>query len=228
MNKKGNLTYGKIAIYMVVFFLVWSVRELVIRPVFLNQLDGIMFQVVESAIKIVIWTVPAVLLIKHFKADMLISLKEMFTNQPPWLMAFGYIALAGAIPLVNGLLMGDGLQIRADFDPVRLIGAVLIVGITEELIFRGFLLNGLLKKMKMEFAIAIDAVLFTLIHYPVWIYRGFDLTTILTSSISVAILSVLFAHSFIKTKSIWVPIIMHMIYNLLLAMFGTCQLCTLY
>lgn len=214
--KNNSLTYKKLALYMAIFFTIWSIRELIIRPVFLNQLDGVIFYVVESLIKIAVWTMPAVLFIRKFEKEMWLTFKKMTTNIPPWKMAFGYIGVMIAVPLINAIIHGEGIQLRADFDPIPLISAVLVVGITEEFVFRGFLLNNLLKNMKTEHAIAIDAILFTLIHYPIWIYHGFDLSTIMTSSIYVAVISVLFAHSFIKTKSIWIPIAMHMIHNLLL------------
>jgi len=124
-------------------------------------------------------------------------------------------------PLLHSWFRTGSLQISDDFEPVRLIGAVLMVGITEELVFRGFLLNGLLQKMKKELAIATDAILFTLIHYPIWIYFGFDLMTILTSSVAVLVVSVVFALSFIKTKTILAPIAMHMVYNLLFNLFSS-------
>jgi len=83
MTKRRTLTYSRIMTYTVIFFTVWSVRELIIRPIFLNQLDGVMFEIVESLMKLLIWTLPAIWLIKQFQEEMWLSLKEMFTNKPP-------------------------------------------------------------------------------------------------------------------------------------------------
>ena len=73
--------------------------------------------------------------------------------------------------------------------------------------------------MKMQYAIALDAVLFTLIHYPIWIYRRFDASYFATASIQVAILSLGFAYSFIKTRNILVPMALHMVWNLTIHLF---------
>jgi len=218
MVKESKLGVLYIGIYLVVFFAVWSVRELYIRPVFLDSLEGIAFGLAESAIKLLAWTLPAVLLIRHFRDDMWIGLKEMFTNRPTWFKD-AYLLLIVFVPLVSAVISG-GFEIRSDFVPSALISSVLFVGITEELVFRGFLLNAFLKKMKMPYAIALDAVLFTLIHFPIWVYRGFTISEFLSGSIAVPVLSVLFAYSFIKTRNIFVPVILHMLWNLQVGLFG--------
>ena len=218
MVKKRKLSVLHIGIYLVVFFTVWSVRELYIRPIFLDCLDGIAFGLAESAIKLLVWTLPAALLIRHFRDDMWISLKEMFNSRPRWFKDAPLLLIV-FVPLVRAGIWG-GFQINPDFVPSALISSVLFVGITEELVFRGFLLNAFLIKLGMPYAIALDAVLFTLIHFPIWIYRGFTISEFLAASIAIPILSVFFAYSFIKTKNIFIPIILHMIWNLQVGLFG--------
>ena len=219
MTEKRRLTNYKIAVYLIIFFAIWSVRELYIRPVFLDQLDGLAFQIAESSMKLLVWTLPAILLIKHFKDDMWISLKEMFTNRPKWFKQAPILLLV-FVPLIQPLVVNGGLSIRTDFQPVSLIQGVLFVGVTEELVFRGFLLNAFLKKMKIIPAIALNEVLFALIHYPIWIYFGFGLTEILSASVQVFFIGAFFSYSFLKTKNILVPIGLHMIWNLLGMVFG--------
>ena len=218
MIEKQNLTPVKIGIYLIIFFAVWSVRELVVQPVFLDPLGNITMEVIGEVIKLLVWTLPAVLLIRHYRGDMWLGLKEMFTNKPVWFKD-AFILLLIFAPLLRAAIF-SGFAIRPDFDPVRMIGSVLFVGITEELVFRGFLLNTFLKRMKIPFAIALDAVLFLLIHYPIWIYRGFLPTDFIQASIGVMALSVLFAYSFIKTKNILIPITLHMLWNLQVGLFG--------
>ncbi|MCL2108730.1 MAG: hypothetical protein FWH20_05235, partial [Oscillospiraceae bacterium] len=64
MTKTRSLTIGKIVIYCIVFFAIWSVRELIIRPVFLDSLNDVISSVAETLMKISVWTVPAIILIK--------------------------------------------------------------------------------------------------------------------------------------------------------------------
>jgi membrane protease YdiL (CAAX protease family) len=146
---------------------------------------------------------------------MWISFKDMFINKIKWIDVSPMILIVILVPILQALIYSGGISIRHDFEPIRLVGVVLFVGITEEIVFRGFLLNTFLKKMKMWYAIALNAVLFYLIHIPIWIYQGQDITFYLSAIVSVTLISALFAYSFIKTKNIFVPIILHMIWNLL-------------
>jgi len=219
MTEKRNLTYGKIAIFVVIFFIAWSVQRLFIRPMFLAPLDGLTFELIDSGMKILMWICPAVWMLKRYKGEMWLDLKEMFTNKPSWWMTIAYLILIGIIAFLVGIVMGEGFRMREDFSLVMLIAPVLVAGITEELVFRGFILNSLLEKTRKGFAIAIDAVLFALIHYPIWIYLGFDLPTLLINSAFSIFFSVVLTHSFLKTKNLLVPVAMHMFYNFLIVMF---------
>jgi len=222
ITDKKKLTTLHIIVYISIFFALWSIRELVIQPVFLYPLNPIASELIGAAIKLLVWTLPAILLIRYFHKDMWIDLKEMFTSKIQWSRDY-YILLAIIIvpiaQFIRAWLASGEFGLNPDIVPIRLVGAVLFVGITEEIVFRGFLLNAFLKKMKTEYAIALDAVLFTLIHYPIWIYRGFEVFDIATASIQVAIISVGFAYSFIKTRNILVPIALHMVWNLSIHLF---------
>ena len=223
MTKKRKLTALHISVYLFAFFIIWSVRELYIQPAFLSPLNPIVSELIGEGIKLLVWALPAILLIKQFHDDMKIGLKEMFTSKlqlwsRDYLFAVAFIGILVARPIHAWTLYGE-LGISPNFAPIRLVGSVLFVGITEEVVFRGFLLNAFLKKMKMQYAIALDAILFTLIHYPIWIYRGFEVSDIATASIQVAILSVGFAYSFIKTRNILVPMALHMAWNLTIHLF---------
>jgi membrane protease YdiL (CAAX protease family) len=110
-----------------------------------------------------------------------------------------------------------GLVVQPSFVPVTLI-SLLAGSFIEEIVFRGFLLNTMLKRMNVWLAVIIDAVLFTLLHYPIWIYLGIDFSENLWG-VSIVPVSMLFAFSFIKTKNILVPGVLHIIYNLSIVLF---------
>jgi len=222
MNNK-RLTNLHIVAYIIALFALWSVRELVVQPLFLTPLSPLASALIGEAIKLLVWTLPAILLIRHYHNDMHVGLKEMFTNKLQWsrdyLFAIVILALFIVRPLHTWFVFGE-FGLSPTFAPVQLIGGVLFVGITEEIVFRGFLLNAFLKKMKMPYAVALDAILFTLIHYPIWIYNGLGTLDFVTRSISIAIVSALFfACSFIRTRNILVPIALHMAWNLSIFLF---------
>lgn len=219
MGKSRNLTASKIAIYCIIFFAIWTVRELIIRPIFLDSLNGIVSAIAETLMKISVWTIPALILVKHYEDDMWISLKEMLTHKVKWLR-YTPILIAFFLYYSFGAWFSFGdIRIHPDLKPVTLISAVLFVGITEEIAFRAFLLNAFLKKMKMWYAILLTAAIFIPIHYPFWIYQGFDLFKVLEGSVVVLICSTIFSLVFIKSKNIFVPIILHMSWNLFTKLF---------
>jgi len=218
LNDKRKLSVFHIVVYLIAFFSLWSFRELVIRPVWLNQFDGLTWHLLESSIKLLVWTVPAIMLIRHYRNDMWVGLKEMFTNKPRWFKSAPVLLLV-LFPLISALFLHGEIAVRPDFEPVSLIQGVVFAGITEDIVFRGFLLNTMLMRMKTWTAVILDAVLFALIHFPIWIHFGFDFITMLSSSIQILPISALFAISFIKTRNILAPIALHMIWNLLMMLF---------
>ena len=132
---------------------------------FLDELDPFVSAMIGGIIKILVWTIPAILLIKHYPDDMWISLKEMLTNKPKWFKGAPLLLLV-LYPLFAGWFSRGGLEINPDFLPVDLIGPVLFVGITEEFVFRGFLLNAFLTKMRTTPAIFLNEVFFVLNSLP--------------------------------------------------------------
>ena len=215
-----KLSFLHIGIYLLVFFAVWSVYAIAIYPVILDSLEYVVVELADSAAKLLVWTIPAVLLIRRYQDDICIDFIEMLTTTPKWFRSAPILLFAMLVPLIEALILHGEIRIRPDFIPATLISMVVFVGITEEAVFRGFLLNALLKRTKLWSAVMISAALFALIHYPGYISQGLDFATIFVNSITLLIpLSMFFAFSFIKTRNIIVPIILHMTWNLLTTLF---------
>jgi membrane protease YdiL (CAAX protease family) len=194
---------------------------LALRPILANSLNDVAFEIVETAIKLVIWTVPAVLLVRYYKTDVWINLKEMTTNKVKWLR-YALILLGFILYSFLGAWFSFGkVAIHPNFRPVPLISMVLFAGITEESVLRGWLLNATLKKMKPWYAVLLNAVLFLLVHFPIWIYYDVfsNMWTLLSNCAGVVILSIIFSWTFIKSRNIFVPIILHSSWNLLMTLF---------
>ncbi|MEI4802291.1 CPBP family intramembrane glutamic endopeptidase [Bacillus sp. FJAT-51639] len=92
------------------------------------------------------------------------------------------------------------------------MNGILLVGITEEIVFRGFILQELNKILSFWKANIITSFLFLIIHYAIWIYDGvfFDLW----SHIYVFLIGIFFGLIFKKTRSLWSVIILHSFHNL--------------
>ena len=133
----------------------------------------------------------------------------------PWLLVFPFFAV---YLLFGAYRLHGGLQILPDFGLSSVI-VVLFVGLTEELVFRGWLLNLTYSESHKGVAIGINAVLFLMIHFPKWIMDGTFFSNFAHFGfISILLLSVLFSVIFVKTKSLLLPIGLHMFWDFLMMM----------
>ena len=188
-----------------------------LRPIMSESLGVWGFQFVETLTKLVVWTIPAFLLILNYDNSMSISLKGMFANKVKWLRYLPVILAIVAYNLIGAYITYGNIAITAPVQIASLFEIVLFVGITEEPVFRGFLLNVLLKNMQALWAVIISSIMFVIIHFPLWISEGSlsNPLMFLQNCIGVFAISLVFGWTFVKSKNIFVPIIIHMIWNLL-------------
>jgi uncharacterized protein len=102
----------------------------------------------------------------------------------------------------------------------KIMGTLAVVffsPIIEEIFFRGFALYQLGKRMSFWKSNIIQAFLFTAAHWPSWIWiNGFQ-TEIVAFSIDIFILAIFLGWVVKKSNSIWLPVVFHIINNLLAA-----------
>lgn len=102
----------------------------------------------------------------------------------------------------------------------ELLNTILIVGILEEIVFRGFILRKLMDSYRFWIANTITALLFVSIHFPYWFYNGlFEFPYILSPIITAFILGMIFGFVYKKSNSLWSVIIIHSLYNFLVSIF---------
>lgn len=207
-----------LSIYFVIFYLAWGVTEFV-----LSIENPILYAFIrEGILKILIWTLPAILLIKKYRNNVEISLKDMFTNKVNWLKYIPIFVVFTLYILIASYRTNGNLQISSDFGLDEII-VVIFVGITEEVVFRGWLLNATIKDKKEDniyLPMLINAILFLTIHFPIWINTGVFITNFASFGfIQIILLSCVFSYIFIKSKNILIPIALHMYWDLLVFMF---------
>lgn len=144
---------------------------------------------------------------------------ELFIRKPNLFLRFiiciiGFLVYVLLVELV--LYKFDVLEIKKWNHPlassiIRIFGVVILAPISEELIFRGILLNKLNQKFKIHLAVFIQAIIFVLLH-------NFTYKNNLSSKIGIAqsfVDASLFAYARQYTKSIYTPMAMHMTGNLI-------------
>lgn len=221
-SNKKHIPVPVIVIYSMLFYTVWAVFTLLIEPLLESSIKNeILLRIIKDGIiKNLVWTVPAILLVHHFRDCVLIGLREMFTAKVKWL-SYLPVFIVFTLWVVGGSLMSKKeLKINDDFGISYMI-IVLFVGLTEEMVFRGWLLNAAVREDNKWPYILLNALMFMAIHFPTWISTGVFVSCFTSLGfISIIILSFIFSLSFLKSRNILVPIALHMYWDLLMFMYN--------
>jgi hypothetical protein len=119
--KKSSLTKA-IVIHFIIFYAVWAVYELLLLPILDDAIknDVICELLKDGVIKNLVWTVPAVMLIKRYSSEIHISLKDMFTEKVNWLKYLPvFIAFTAYMLLV--ILRKGKFEISSEFGISKVI-----------------------------------------------------------------------------------------------------------
>lgn len=223
---KNKKLIAALVVFCILFYAAWSLTELVRAGVFYRLSGGnkIVFVLLRDCIwKNLVWTLPAILLIRHFSSDMTVGFKEMWRFKKSDLaVLLPLMAALAAVVIASVLFRKHSLGISPSFGWDKIL-VVLFVGISEELVFRGWLLNAMEKhadtQTKKYLILLLNAVMFLLIHFPIWISSGAFVTNMKSMGfITIMLLSAVFGLSFLKTRNILVPAIAHSFYDLLVFM----------
>lgn len=207
-------------IYTIIFYALWAVMELIVKDAFDNAFKNEVITefMKEVVIKNLLWTIPAIALIKYFKDDVYISLKEMFSTKVNVLKYLPIFIIFTIFLLCNSFVLNGKIAISESFGIDDII-IFISVGLTEEMVFRGSLLNVTIREDKKWQAVLINSLMFLAIHFPIWIRSGIFITAFTGFSfVPIIILSIIFSWSFIKNRNILVPIALHTYWDLLLTM----------
>ena len=205
--------------YLLTFYGLWTLWEFFGAPWLQASVhkQWLVELLSSGVVKNAVWTLPAILLIGRYEPSLQIGLKEMFSAPVQWLKYLP-VFVGFTVYLLFGVLWQGSLAINETFSAADVI-SVLFVGITEELVFRGWLLNGAVCKRKW-LPILVNALLFLTIHFPIWIVEGSFVANFTGLGFLCLLgLSVIFSWSFLKSRSILVPIALHMYWDLLMFLF---------
>jgi len=183
-------------------------------------MDPTIAATVGAVIKLLVWVIPVIVLVKLVeKKEPLnfLGLRENLSKGLSW-AAWVSVALVIYFIVVNLFFLQNDLEFNLGFH--TWLNTVILVGITEEIVFRGFILRKLMQQFTFWKANSITAFLFLTIHFPIWFRHGlFESPGILFTFIQVFIIGFIFGVIYKKTNSLWSVIIIHSVYNLGVAIF---------
>ncbi len=223
-TSERRITKNKaLILYIICFYTIWALFEFFVK----QRIDDIIpstvtAQIVKTVIiKNLVWVLPAALLVHHFKDDVCIGLKEMFTAKVKWMHYLPVFLIFVLYPLVSAYLNKGSISLSSDFGAKEII-IFSFVGITEEMVFRGWLLNSMTDKDKpvQWKPILLNSLMFVAIHIPTWTtHDQLGMAFLHFGFVFIIILSFIFSITFLKSRNILIPVALHMIWDFLLSMF---------
>ena len=181
-------------------------------------MDPVPRAITSATIKIVIWVIPVILLVKIIEKKEWFSYLGLRHNFRKGLKWIGWVAFVLIVLYLT--VFNKTIDFRLEFH--EWLNMILLVGITEEIVFRGFLLRKLMDSFRFWMANTITSFLFVSIHFPIWMFTGyFEYPSILiVTIISIFVFSIFFGFVYKKTGSLWSVIIIHSLYNMIVLLFN--------
>lgn len=199
------------SLYLVLFYIFWTLARLFwVLPGPETLSEGLL----EAFVKGSIWILPVFMYLKIL--DRVHPIAYLKLNKKPKAVLWTVNAIlitAVFLYIINHLLFGAEFQIVKGF-PLWL-NAVVLVGIIEEIVFRGFILQKFMKFMKFYKANVLTSLLFILIHVPIWIATAVPFSSMILISLEIFILSLILGYLFKRSGSLWGVIVLHSAHNLL-------------
>ena len=173
--------------------------------------------------QIVLWVLPAVAYVLwHDRQNPLATMKvSTRINRRGVLIGIGvsavYLACVYIFEYFTSHQTLAPLLRAAPLTILGILASVFFSPISEELLFRGFVLPKLNETMGFWQANLVQAALFTAIHWPNWIWVDGFHWSLVTTSVSIFILSLLLGWLTRRTNSIWPAVAAHILNNFLAA-----------
>jgi len=195
--------------YFVTFFLAWMIRVVYIGPYFIEKFNNniYIFTFLTESIRVLLFIGPILLYLRYIDGVNPISfLKlnvQMIKNIKIGIL-IGFLAILFAV-------IGLGYQ-HASLHIGKYWATALVIGLAEEIPFRGFLLQKFEEYLSFWKANCLTAFLFMAIHFPSYIFH--NNSNMLIEGIGVFAWGLVFGFIFNKTKSLLPCIISHSMYDL--------------
>jgi membrane protease YdiL (CAAX protease family) len=208
--------------YILLLFLSAIVRDFVIDPYVAHHIHGVGAILVEPVWKLLFWIAPTFLYIQIIEGQNPLTYLKL-TAHPLKGLAWG---LYGSL-FVVALELGNILRLHTLHVPQSAdtwVNAILLVGLMEEIPFRGFLFQKLQSLFGSSWvglvgAMLISSLLFALIHIPLWISTGLSLFQSFFGFLLVFFVGIIACVALKISESLWSSILIHTVYNVLTSLF---------
>lgn len=192
--------------YLVAFYGLWTAGRLALVAWGAQPWLGMLM-------KLLIWALPVFPFVRRMRRQTpsrWLKLDVAPTRQLGFTVAVA-CAVAAYQLLARFLLYGHAPLLLGG---VRLLDVVMVAPMTEELLFRGLVLQAMQERLRFWPANLLTSALFMLAHYPIWLLAGQHPMALLLNSAFVFAASLLFGYAYRRTGSLWAPMLIHAVINL--------------
>lgn len=213
-----NSFLTKLSLYTAALLVWFAVYEYYITPIFPDTFEGYL---VSSGVIFLTTTLPGLFLIYQNREDLFLP--------PPRLWSFSFrpyvILIMMLVMLIYSLTLTGTEDAIIFYDLSQFSNSVMhsifLDGIAVEIVFRGLLLNALMKCMENWQAVAVNSVLYLLSYVIFWSFQTASIwaTFYSGSIILVLVLNIVYCSVFIRKNSLWPSILLHSFWNLCLYIF---------
>ena len=215
-TKNNKKDFRVVFTYLILFFFIWSIYEVGLAPYLTERLSENIFGLTNFFIKFMVWIIPVIMYLTFVEQVNIFSYLKLNENIKKGII--GALIVSFIFLVYNFLevkLMGN-LQIDLSLSLSSWLNMVIMAGLAEEIVFRGFLFRKFGDKIGIRTAMIISSLLFLFIHYPIWYVRGIlNFPGLFFSSLYVFIIGMIMAYLYKKTDSLWSCIISHSLHNLI-------------
>jgi membrane protease YdiL (CAAX protease family) len=204
-----------IIFYVGLFFIVWTLRATLLYSIDTSIESESLRHLYSNAVKFVVWVVPVFVYLVKVDGKNPFRYLRLSTMPSKASLLFGGVAVVLYFAAVLALsLFAQGKRLSFNFDGVALLSTS-ASSLSEEVLFRGFMLNQLRERASFWAANLATAFLFVLVHLPNWLWtRGFQ-TQLLSDCVGIFVLACFLGYLLKKTDSLWFCVGAHVANNFL-------------
>ncbi len=207
--------------FVLAFYVAWVLRVVLLMPVDYSIDPGWLRQCWSQGLRLSLWVLPVFVYLKWVEGAHPAAFLRLNTFPRGRTLALGLGIMAGYLGLCAAsslLFQGGGLHkvsVMTGADWADLVVGMSIVAFAEELLFRGLILQRLRARYAFQRANLLTALLFLGIHVPGWLYMQGPHWGLFQLGATIFIAGWVFGLTMEVTRSLWPPILLHLLNNVL-------------
>ncbi len=217
-TKERKLTVGGILLSLLGFVILWAV--LTDAWGYSARIPLVSGGMLYALLSRLIWVAPALWLIFRHEGALEYGRRALFSS-PVMNMSLVLVLSAAAVAVLCMMVsVHGGLWLNESLDLLPALIKLAAAGVVEEIVLRGWGYNALCRATTEKNAALYSTVFFVLLHWPAFFIRlirigALDVPAFLTQTLTAAIWGLVFCWLMKKGKTLWNPVLVHVIYDML-------------